>query len=604
MKILGITDHLTSGAALIEDGVVRVAINEERLARKKMVMGFPRQSIEACLRIGGVRPQELDYVAVASKWGHLLRHHVDFDAGALGVKEGWLKALFFEAGSRLSVLREQVPSLESLYYGLRRPVYAQRRRGIRHMLREDFGITAPAEFVWHHYAHAAGAYYASGFADALVVTLDGSGDGHSSHVYEARQGRLRLLHTVPSFDGIGNYYGYITHLCGFKMGKHEGKVTGLAALGKPRYRHALAQFIRYEDGSMRNVGKAFRRGALAKLRAALPATASREDLAASIQLLSEDLAARYVSYWLARTGLRNVALAGGVVANVKINQRIHEIRGVEQVFVYPAMSDEGLAAGAALSVRPKQIVDTWSPGKRCFDHVYLGPEHSTREMEAALRDAGVAFTCPGNLEAQVAQSIAQGYVVARFAGRMEYGPRALGNRSILYRPDDRSVNDWLNRQLARTEFMPFAPSTLAEHADKCFEGVRGARDTARFMTITFDCTREMRERAPGVVHVDGTARPQLVNPSDNPSYYRIIRDFMRRTGLPTIVNTSFNIHEEPIVCSPNDAVRAFLKGNLDLLSLGPFIAKSAHADERLSGSARPEWSQRAELPGASPLSTA
>jgi len=592
MRILGITDHLTSGAALVEDGIVRAAVNEERLARKKMVMGFPRRSIAACLAIAGVEPREIDAVAVASKWGHLLPELVDFDAGVLGVREGWVKAAFFSAGSRLAAWRETLPFLESAYYGLRKPIYARRRRGIARILREDFGITAPVRYVWHHEAHAAGAYYASGFADALIATLDGSGDGHSSHVYEARGGRMRLLNTVPSFDGIGNYYGYITHLCGFKMGKHEGKITGLAAYGADRHRDILERFIRYENGSMRNTGRAFRHGALRKLRKSLPADARREDLAASIQRLSEDICTRYVAHWMARTGLKQVALAGGVVANVKINQRIHELPGVERIFVYPAMSDEGLAVGAAL-VAAAERMGGWTPGRRCFDHVYLGPEFGEREMESALRAAGVAFTRPGDIEAEIARRIAAGYVVARMTGRMEYGPRALGNRSILYRPDDPSVNDWLNHRLARTEFMPFAPSTLAEHAERCFEHVEGACDAARFMTITFDCTREMRERAPGVVHVDGTARPQLVSAADNPSYYRIIRELMRLTGLPTVVNTSFNIHEEPIVCSPEDAVRAFLKGHLDLLALGPFLAKSPQADERVRATAKPEWRRQA-----------
>jgi len=592
MKILGITDHLTSGAALIEDGVVRAAVNEERLARRKMVMGFPRLSIDACLRSAGVEPREIDVVAVASKWGHLLPKLVDFDAGVLGVKEGWLKAAFFAAGSRLAGLRETLPFLETAYYGLRKPVYARRRQGIERILREEFGIAAPVQYIWHHEAHAAGAYCASGFTDALVVTLDGSGDGHSSHIYEARGGRMRLLHTVPSFDGIGNYYGYITHLCGFKMGKHEGKVTGLAAYGKDCHRETLERFIRYEDGSMRNVGRAFRRGALRKLERAFPAGTRREDLAASVQRLSEDICTRYIAYWMARTGLRQIALAGGVAANVKINQRIHELPGLERIFIYPAMSDEGLAAGAAL-VTAAERMGGWRAGRRCFDHVYLGPEYGEREMEAALGRAGVAFARSPDIESEIARLIAAGYVVARMTGRMEYGPRALGNRSILYRPDDPSVNEWLNHRLARTEFMPFAPSTLAEHADRCYERVPGARNAARFMTITFNCTREMRDRAPGVVHVDGTARPQLVTAGDNPSYYRLIAEFMRLTGLPTVVNTSFNIHEEPIVCSPEDAVRAFLKGHLDLLALGPFLAKSAQADERVRSSARPEWSSQA-----------
>lgn len=581
MRVLGISDHYISGAALVADGRLVAAVNEERLVRKKMAMGFPRRSIAEVLRIAGLSPRDVDVVAVASRWGHFLDEIVDFSEGVFGVDEGPVKNLFFALGSRLAFLRSRVPVAEALYYRLREPVFARRRRRIAEVLREEFGLSAPVEYVWHHRAHAAAAYYGSGFADALVLTLDGSGDGHSSHVYAVRDGHWTLLHTVPSFDGLGNYYGYVTHLCGFTTGKHEGKVTGLAAYGSEVHRSVLESFIRYEDGTMTNVGSAFRTGALRKLRDALPADFRREDLATSIQALSEDIATRYVAHWLRRTGLRRVALAGGVVANVKINQRIHELPEVDDVFVYPAMSDEGLGGGAALMAAADR--GDVAPGRRCFEHVYLGPEYGERRILEAFEAAGVPYTRPEDPEAEIARLVSEGYVVARHNGRMEYGPRALGNRSILYRPDDPSVNDWLNERLRRTEFMPFAPATLAEEADACFRGLGGAYDTARFMTITFDCSASMREDAPGVVHIDGTARPQLVHRSDNPSYYRILAEFRRRTGRASIVNTSFNIHEEPIVCTPADAIRAFQGGHLDVLAMGPFVAKSKDADERVRG---------------------
>lgn len=572
MIILGITDHFTSGAALVVDGRVTAAVNEERLVRSKMVMGFPWRSIETVLQVAGVRPEEIDCVAVASRWGTFLPEYVDFSKGVFGVEEGRVKSLFFALGSRLSFLRSKVPFLEPLYYRLRQPVFSYRRRAIQQALDDKYGIRCPVEYVWHHRAHAACAYYASGFDDALVVTLDGSGDGHSSHVYDVANGRLNRLHAVRSFDGIGNYYEYVTHLCGFTAGKHEGKVTGLSAYGKDTYREILERFINYQAGTMVNVGNAFRWAAIEKLHRALPKGFSREDLAASIQSVSERICTQYVHHWRERTGRRNVALAGGVFANVKINQRIHQLPGVENTFVYPAMSDEGLASGAALSVSADK---GHSLHGRCFDHVYLGPEFSEQEIATALQRAGIEFSRSSGVENDVARLIADGYVVARFHGRMEFGPRALGNRSILYRPDDPSVNDWLNQRLRRTEFMPFAPATMLEDADQCYAGLDGARDTARFMTITADCTDTMKQSCPGVVHVDGTARPQLVSNEDNPAYYRIIKEFKRLTGLTSIVNTSFNIHEEPIVCTPEDAIRAFNIGHLDVLAIGPFLAQSA-----------------------------
>ncbi len=580
MRILGIGDHVVSGAALVEDGRLVAAVNEERLVRRKMVMGFPWRSIEAVLQLGGVGPQEIDAVAVGSQWGHWLPEYVDFSEGAFGVDEGAVKTLFFDVGSALGPLRAKLPFLEPLYYGLRQPIFARRRSAVRKVLRERFDLRCPVEFVWHHFAHAASAYYASGFEDALAVTLDASGDGHSSHIYEFRDGRWRYLHHVPAFDSLGVYYAYVTQICGFKAGRHEGKITGLAAYGTPAYREIFDRFIRYQDGTTVNVASAFREGAMKKLRAALPADVKREDLAATIQDLTEDIAVRYVAHWLRETGLRKVVLAGGVCANVKVNQRLHEIPGVEGVFVFPAMSDEGLPAGAALAESARLQPATSAPGTRGLDHVYLGPEFSKGEIRSALDAAGVDYSEPADLESEVAQRLVDGYVVARFDGRMEYGPRALGNRSILYRPDDPSVNAWLNERLSRTEFMPFAPVTLAEQADDSFENVDGARDTARFMTIAFDGTEHVRKTCPGVVHIDGTARPQILNEADNPRYYRILSEFHRRTGISSVVNTSFNLHEEPIVCTPQDAIRAFQIGHLDMLAIGPFLAVHPEAGKR------------------------
>ncbi len=580
MRILGISDHIVSGAAVIEDGVITAAVNEERLVRKKMVMGFPRQSIRAVLQLAKLEPGQFDAVAVGSKWGHFLNEYVDFDSGLFGIDRGVVKGLFFSVGSTLSSLRAAAPFLEQLYYGLRQPVFARRRAAVRSVLRDEFGFTCPVEFISHHYAHAASAYYGSGYTDALVVTMDGAGDGDSAHVYDVRNGTWKLLHQVPAFDSLGGYYGYVTHVCGFTAGKHEGKITGLAAHGTDAYRDVLDRFIVYRDGTMVNVGNAFFTAAVKKLQAALPSNFNRADLAASIQLVSEDITGSFIGHWRGVTGARNIALAGGLFSNVKINQRVHELDGVESVYVYPAMSDEGLAAGAALALYADRAPGRGG-GSRCCETVYLGPEFSDAEITKAFDGEGVPYRRPNEIECEIADLISQGYVVARVAGRMEYGPRALGNRSILYRPDEVAVNDWLNKRLRRTEFMPFAPSTLEEDADKSYDNLDGARDSARFMTITFQCSDEMRRLCPGVVHVDNTARPQIVRQKDNPGYYRILQEFKARTGLSSIVNTSFNIHEEPIVCTPGDAIRAFKIGHLDVLAMGPFLAKHPEADERV-----------------------
>ena len=434
MVILGISDHYLSGAAVVIDGKIVSAVAEERLVRKKMVMGFPWKAIKEAMRIAGVQPKDLNEVAVASDWGHFLKDAVDFSNGIFGVKETFVRSFFFKIGSPISFLRARIPFLESLYYDLRKPAFEKRKKAIRQALQLDFGIQAPVNFVSHHLCHAAGAFYASGYDDALVATLDGAGDGDSSHVYSVKNGRFERLHAVSSFDSLGDYYGYVTEISGFKAGKHESKITCLAAYGKPIHRNIFEKFFRYADGSMRNIGNLFRHAAMKKLKAALPEGYKREDLAATFQDLAEDVATSYIGHWCEKTGHRNLALAGGVFANVKINQRLHEIDGVKSVFVFPAMSDEGLAAGAALVRHAEK--NGWEPAERaCIDHVYLGPDFTEEQIEKVLGAAEVGYRKSEDMAKDVAKLLADGKVVARFAGRMEYGPRALGNRSILYRPD-------------------------------------------------------------------------------------------------------------------------------------------------------------------------
>ena len=206
-------------------------------------------------------------------------------------------------------------------------------------------------------------------------------------------------------------------------------------------------------------------------------------------------------------------------------------------------------------------------------NVYFGPDYSDDEIANELASAGLEARQPGNLAKEIAELVHAGKVVARFNGRMEYGPRALGNRSILYHAREPEVNQWLNKRLGRTEFMPFAPVTLFEERHSCYLNINGAEHAAEFMTITFDCTKQMKEDCPAAVHVDGTARPQLIRREVNPGYYDIVKEYQKLSGIPSLINTSFNMHEEPIVSSPFDAIRAFLQGNLDYLAIGSFLVE-------------------------------
>jgi carbamoyltransferase len=583
MKVLGITTEGDSGAAIVEDGHILAAVNEERLARMKLVVGFPRGAIREVLDIAGTSVEDLDAVLVAARNGlfvdELEPFYGWFQHSPNGSESrrtvGSVGGLVKRSAGMLSHYRNRLPVLETGYYALLTPSFWQRRQAIQRILREEFGVRCPIKFVDHHFAHITSAYFTSGFEDALVISIDGGGDGKSSRVYAVRNGRFEELHEVSAYNSLGNYYAYITHICGFKAMKHEGKITGLAAHGEPRYVPLLREFIEMSDGTFINRGGVVFMSAIRELEQRLPANWNREDLAASIQSHFEDLVRGYIGFWARRTGLRDLALAGGVFSNVRVNEEVHRLPELDRVFVHPGMSDGGLAVGAALAACVPGFLDQTMPRDMSpLLDVYLGRDLLDEDIRATLQKYElVPESLDTSIEERIADLLAQGYVVGRADGRMEYGPRALGNRSILYQPTDRSVNDWLNKNLRRTEFMPFAPSTLCEERDRCFERVSGAEHTAEFMTITFHCTGWMQKHMSGVVHIDGTARPHLVRRDRNPSYYRIIEAFNRRTGLPAIINTSFNMHEEPIVNNADDCVRAFLDGNLDYLAIGPYLVK-------------------------------
>ena len=590
MKVMGVGAEADSGAAVVEDGRILAAINEERLSRLKLVVGFPRSAIREALRLSGTDVSELYAVVVAGQRELLVDELRPFD----GLFEHWeskrgLGGLIKRVAGTFSLYGRRFPFLQRAYYMALTPSFVRRRRALRRILREEFGVRCPIIFADHHLCHVASAYFTSGFDDALVVSLDGGGDGRSGLLYSVRDGSFEYLHETSAYNSLGNYYAYVTHICGFKAHKHEGKITGLAAYGEPKYLSLLKEFVDEVDGTLANKGGVVFTEAVRALERRLPKEWKREDLAASIQHHFEDVICRLLGHWRAASGMSSIALAGGVFANVRVNEEVLELPGVERVFVHPGMGDGGLCVGAALAACIPGILDVpmpWRPDP--LPHVYTGADLAESEISDAMRRAGLTpVQLEVSLEETIAELLAQGYVVARADGRMEYGPRALGNRSILYQPTDPTVNDWLNDNLRRTEFMPFAPAIRMEARERCFENGSGAWHSAEFMTLTFHCTPWMVRHMPGVVHLDGTARPQLVRREVNPSYYKIIEEFERRTGLPGIINTSFNMHEEPIVCTADDCVRAFLEGKLDYLALGDYlIAHPSGVDRPLRPVAR------------------
>lgn len=362
------------------------------------------------------------------------------------------------------------------------------------------------------------------------------------------------------------FYSQVTEALGFKPTRHEGKIVGLASYGDPNvlFNDVYKRF----NGSYQSV--AYISALNMKYCRELAKRYPREHIAAAYQAVLERVVVDMISLYLAQYQQENIVLAGGVTANVKMNQRIFEIEGVENVFIYPNMGDGGTGAGAALYCASQSDV---TMKQHELHDVYFGPSFNDGEIKEALDKENLRYKYSNEIEKEIAQFISQGKVVARFNGAMEYGPRALGNRSVLYHAKDPEVNDWLNKRLGRTEFMPFAPATLYEFREQCYLHSNGAEHSATFMTITFDCTDYMKKVSPAAVHVDGTARPQLVKEDINPGFYKIISEYHKITGIPSIINTSFNMHEEPIVCSPYDAIRAFKLGKLDYLAIGNYIVK-------------------------------
>ncbi|GJM21524.1 MAG: hypothetical protein DHS20C15_14390 [Planctomycetota bacterium] len=604
MKILGLSPlDKDATASLVEDGRVLFASGEERYSRVKQHAGFPALAIEAALNATGSTAGDIERVVYPFLEAHaearLMRDALDAEAR-------WLRehptkdpsASLAVAAARLTPHSAPVDGLDdpdkrmdkgplkALAYkllgatpGMSRRVAARHSRqwlaqavashqgyerellaGLR-----ELGLSDKLKRSEHHLSHAANAFHGSGYERALIVTLDGYGSGLAGSISLGENDSIKRLHGLSFPHSLGTFYEMVTASLGYHPDRHAGKIVGLAAYGDPSLlaEAVLDRFEFSSDGDdlrMREAQNPFFSRHLARVFPMI-------HVAAAWQHVLEIVAGKLVQHWMEKTGTNKLVLSGGVTANVKMNQRLHELPAVEHIFVYPNMGDGGCGTGLAMH-------ESWPGGTgEPFASAYLGPEFSEIELQAALDKAGLKATRPANLAAEVGLRLHKGEVVARFDGRMEYGPRSLGNRSILYHGREPEVNLWLNQRLGRTEFMPFAPVTLWEARHRMYKNMAGAEHAAKFMTVTFDCTDEMKAATPAAVHVDGTARPQLINEELNPGYTAILREYEKLSGLPNLINTSFNMHEEPIVCTPDDAVRAFLQGRLDTLVLGPFLVE-------------------------------
>lgn len=607
MKVLGISPlDKDATVSIVEDGKILFAAGEERFSRKKQQDGFPLKAIQQALAYTGLTIEDIDSVSypflTSENEQKLIKQDIEEEKAFLErFKPKDLKPLIKDALSKVPERKEGIHGLKNPNEMMEKGVLHNtfyRLSGAESFLSnytstqgskqwaeqaaesfdkwekeltqglDSIGFKGNLKRMDHHLSHAANAFLASGYETALCITLDGYGSGLAGSVSEGKDGKIKRLHGVKFPNSLGSLYEHVTSSLGFKPSRHEGKIVGLASYGDPKIlSEALLSRIEQKDGDFKISGANsvyFSRYLASKF--------PKIDVAAAYQHVLEVVATNFVKYWVDKTGIDTVVLSGGVTANVKLNQRIFEIEGVNNIFVYPNMGDGGCGTGAAL-------YHSWPGGtKPTIENAYYGPDFSDEEIKAELEKVGLTFEQPKEYAAEVAKHIHAGKVVARFNGRMEYGPRSLGNRSILYHAREPEVNQWLNKRLGRTEFMPFAPVTIYEERERFYHNMKGAEHTAEFMTITFDCTDEMKKECPAAVHVDGTARPQLVKREQNQGYYDIINEYGKLSGVPCLINTSFNMHEEPIVCSPSDAVRAFLDGRLDYLAIGSFLVKHPESE--------------------------
>ncbi|USX21736.1 hypothetical protein NHH82_06120 [Oxalobacteraceae bacterium OTU3REALA1] len=557
MNVLGISEpHCDSSCALVSGGNLLLAVGEERFTRKKRHKGFPHKSIQWVLREAGLRLQDIDKIAVAKfspyedvgPYVNALRHHYSSQQPRASPWQLLLDRMIWQIGN--------VGYCYQASYRLN----AEIARWARRNRIDDSQLVR----VDHHSAHAYSAFYCSGFDSALVVTMDGQGAGICATVSEAREGNLKRVHAVALPNSVGQFYTLITLAAGFVMNRHEGKITGLAAAGELQQpvQDFVDGLIEFRDGTICShaiFGNFF------KLRSLM--TQHRlEDVCYSFQARLEQVVLQYVAYYLRRsTGLKNLALGGGVFANVRLNQKLAGLPGIGDLFVYPNMGDGGSCVGAAYMVQPPAH-------PKVLRNLFLGPSFSQQQVVRELRRVGIPYTIPSDLPRAVAEILAQGKAVGRFSGAMEFGPRALGNRSILMSANDSRATYRLNRLLSRSDFMPFAPATMTKLATSCYLVGTNVGVPLEMMTISVDCTDWMKRACPAAVHVDGTARPQLVPPGSE--YHDILEHYFELTGRPALINTSFNVHEEPIVCSPQDAIRTYVTSGLDALAIeGLLVAR-------------------------------
>lgn len=548
MTILGTYAGHDANACVYDEYRLLCALAQERMTRIKCDgLRYPQEAVQECLAQSGLAMSDVETLCIAR--GGITRNDLRLPE--------YLKRIF----QYRDFAQRDLASSDNL-----NAVLDLDRIRSRANLSPKAGIY----FYNHHFSHMIATLNAVDWADGLFYTSDGGGDYEFYGATLLREGRLRRLWPKVDTrtyngnkDSLGILYATVTDALGFQRNRHEGKVLGLAAFGRPVKHEQLKSCYRVDEQG-RVHGSLLPKTELRNLIAQFVAELPREDVAASVQSVLEALTIEALEKLIVPNKVRRLGVSGGVFANVKLTQRIQEHFQLDEVFVYPAMSDQGMSVGGCLEYLLKRDgVERWLENRRRLDDVYFGRDH-TGEVDETFRQAGL-IRDGDDFIAKSVDLLKKGKTIGTYIGRMEYGPRALGARTILAQATDRSINDWLNKKLERTEFMPFAPVVRFERAGDLFEIPDALAYSCQFMTATVNVRPEWRERIPAVVHVDGTARPQLIRREQNPLYYDVIHEYEKQTGIPALINTSFNVHEEPIINLPSEALRALKDKRIDYL---------------------------------------
>ena len=553
MLVLGLCDGHDSGACLVEDGRILAAVSSERLTRRKRQPGFPGEAMRWCLERRGVTPRSLDCVAVAERAGRAAHRAFDrryrrTDPNLPLLRPGNLASMVLQnllARSRLTAPLDAAASRRLLSYSLARE-----------------GVAARPRLVDHHLAHAVSAARGSGLDDALVLTMDAFGDGWSGGAWLWRGGRLSTLRRFAFPHSPALLYGLATALLGFCEGD-EGKVAGMAATGNAAATQPLFATLFSVEGGMIRLRRPLD---LLRLGGALSGHAPA-DIAAGVQAAVEEVVCALVAHWARETGAANLCLAGGLFANVRLNQRAARAAALDDLYVFPHMGDGGLCAGAALAVAPDAPADGTAA-------MFVGPPAGPLPADAI--SAADTRTTPLDDDAieAVARVLARGGTVGIAAGAMEFGPRALGNRSILMPADDPHLARRMNAALGRPDVMPLAP--VVREGDLARVTGDPPWSALRFMTVTVDALPGVADRFPVAVHADGTMRLQVATPDDAPLLHAILSRYNKHLDPAMLINTSFNRHTEPIIGSAQRALELYQELGLDALVLdGQALFRSA-----------------------------